>query len=199
MSTGKISADIGCLSDKKTKGVLPPNEVIERKTVLSILKEKHPQAKTAKTNYITEVSEDTMPYHPSIFEQINAKTVLKSTLKMHGRHGSSGLDACEWRRISTHFNQTSIELCKAIAKLSYTIASKNLPHENLTAYNSCRLIPLNKNSGVRPIGIGEVLRRIIGKTITQCIKSDLKNVGKSLQLFLGQKCAIEYAIHSLRN
>ena len=31
MSTGKISTAIGCLSDKKTKGVLPLNEVIERK------------------------------------------------------------------------------------------------------------------------------------------------------------------------
>ena len=56
MSTGKISAVIGCLSDKKTKGVLHLNEVIEGKIVLSILKEKHPQAKTAKTNYIIEYS-----------------------------------------------------------------------------------------------------------------------------------------------
>ena len=84
MSTGKISAAIGCLSDKKTKEVLPLSEIIEGKTVLSILKEKHPQAKTANTNYITEKSEDTMPYHHSIFEQINAKTVRKSTLKTNG-------------------------------------------------------------------------------------------------------------------
>ena len=69
MNTGKISAAIGCLLDKKTKRVLPLNEVIEGKTVLSILKEKHPPAKTANTNYITELIEDTMPYHPSIFEQ----------------------------------------------------------------------------------------------------------------------------------
>ena len=73
MSTGKISASIGCLSDKKTKGVLPLNEVIEGKTVLNILKEKHPPAKTANTNYTTELNEDTMPYHSSIFEQTNAK------------------------------------------------------------------------------------------------------------------------------
>ena len=126
-------------------------------------------------NVITELNEDTMPYHPSIFEQMNAKTVRKSTLKTHGSHGPSGLDACEWRRILNHFNQTSIELCKTIAKLFCTIiASKVVPHENLAAYNSCRLIPLDKHPGVGPIGIGDVLRTIIGKTITQCIKSDLK-------------------------
>ena len=81
MVTCKISAAIGCLSDKETKRVLPLNEVIDGKTVLTILKEKHPQAKPANTNYITEVSEDTRPYHPSIFQQIHAKTVRKSTLK----------------------------------------------------------------------------------------------------------------------
>ena len=199
MSTVKISAAISWLSDEKTKGVLPLNEVIDEKTVLSILKEKDPQAKTANTNYITEVSEDTMPYHPSIFEQINAKTVRKSTLKTYRSHGPSGPDACEWSRILTHFNQKSIELCKTIAKLSYAIATKVLHNETLTKYNTYRLIPLDKNQGVRPIGMGEVLRKIIGKTITQCIKSDLKNLGKSFQLCLGQKFGIEYAIHSLRN
>ena len=184
MSTGKISAAIGCLSGKKTKGVLPLNEVIEGKTILSILEEKHPQAKTANLNYITEISEETMPYHPSIFEQINVKTIQNSTLKTHGSHGLSGLDACEWRRILTHFNQTSVELYKTFTELSYTIASKVLPHKNLRAYNSCRLIPLDRNPGVRPIGIGEILRRINGKTIIQCIKSDLKNLGKNFQLCL---------------
>ena len=81
MSTGKIYAAIGCLSGKKTKQIFPLNEVIEGKTVLSIPKEKHPQAKTANTNYITEVSEDTTPHQPSLFEQINAETIRKSTLK----------------------------------------------------------------------------------------------------------------------
>ena len=37
--------------------------------------------------------------------------------------------------------------------------------ECFESYVACRLIPLNKNPGVRPIGVGEVLRRIIGKAI----------------------------------
>ena len=36
----------------------------------------------------------------------------------------------------------------------------------LEGYTSCRLIPLEKKPGIRPIGVGEVLRRLIGKTIT---------------------------------
>ena len=63
-------------------------------------------------------------------------------------------------------------------------------------YNACRLKPLDKNPGVRPIGIGEVMRRIIGRTKTKCLKNSL---GSKYQLCLGQKCGIEYAIHTLRD
>ena len=45
--------------------------------------------------------------------------------------------------------------------------------ERLVAY---RLIPLDKSPGVRPIGVGEVLRRIIGKAILTVLKSDILNV-----------------------
>ena len=31
---------------------------------------------------------------------------------------------------------------------------------------ACRLMPIDKNPGIRPIGVGEVLRRIVGIVIT---------------------------------
>ena len=37
--------------------------------------------------------------------------------------------------------------------------------QTIEAFLSCRLIPLDKNSGLRPIGVGEFLRRIAGKVI----------------------------------
>ena len=104
MNTDTVSASIRCFSDKKTRRAFPLNEFIERKTVLSILKEKTPQAKAANTNFITEVKEDTMTLHRSIFEEINAETVLKSILKKHRMYGHSSLDTCDWRRMLTHFN-----------------------------------------------------------------------------------------------
>ena len=82
MSRGKKSAAIGCFSDNKTKGVLYLNEVIEGKTVLSILKEKHPQSETANTYYITEKSEDTMQYHPFIFENQPERSFRSRCVRM---------------------------------------------------------------------------------------------------------------------
>ena len=49
----------------------------------------------------------------------------------------------------------------------------------LTEFIACRLIPLDKGDtkeskpGVRPIGVGEVLRRLIGKLIIGVIEEDI--------------------------
>ena len=49
----------------------------------------------------------------------------------------------------------------------------------------CRLIPLDKNPGVRPTGVGEVLRRIIGKTISAMFKEEIKEAAGPLQVCAG--------------
>ena len=43
------------------------------------------------------------------------------------------------------------------------------------------------------------MRRIIGRTITKCPKNELMSLDLNYQLCLGQKCGIEYAIHTLRD
>ena len=117
-------------------------------------------------------------------------------MKTHGGHGPSGQDADEWRRLLTHLNQPSVELAKTIAKIAQRLATSVVPAEDLEAYNAYRLIPLDKKPGVRPIGIGEFISHIIGRSITQCIKTDMKHL-INIQLCLEQKCGIEYANHTL--
>ncbi len=51
--------------------------------------------------------------------------------------------------------------------------------------------------GVRPIGIGEVLRRIIGKAVIAEIKPDLIESAGSLQLCAGQQLGCEAAAHAM--
>ena len=57
---------------------------------------------------------------------------------------------------------------------------------------------LDKCPGTRPIGIGEVMRRITGPIIVDCIRQDLSSIVGNMQLYLGQKCGKQHAIHSLR-
>jgi len=62
---------------------------------------------------------------------------------------------------------------------------------------SCRLIALDKNTGVCSIGVGEVVRRIIAKAVLLIIGSDIQRAAGSLQLCGGHICGVGAAIHSM--
>ena len=198
MSSGKISNALRSVNDCEKGGVISLSEKTENKTVFDILKDMHPPAKSCDDAYVVASSGNNLPYHPVIFDRIQAGAIRRSGMNTHGSHGPSGVDANEWRRWMSNFSQSSSSFCRTVACLASRIATEEIDNEALMPYNACRLIPLDKNPGVRPIGVGEVLRRIIGRTILRCVENDLKLLGKHLQLCLGQKCGIEHAIHSLR-
>ena len=102
-------------------------------------------------------------------------------MKTHGCAEPSGLDADDWRRLLSAFGQTSTNLCKLVAKFSKNLATSITPPDDLIAYNGCRLEALDKYPGVRPIGI-EVMRRITGRIIVDCIRQDLTSLGGNMQL-----------------
>ena len=82
------------------------------------------------------------------------------------------------------------------AKLAIRIPTSYLIF--LLPYDSCWLIGLHKCPVVQPIGIGEVLRRIIGRTFVKRVITELKVLGGDHQLCMGRKKGIEHAIVSLR-
>ena len=56
---------------------------------------------------------------------------------------------------------------------------------------------MDKNPGIRPIGIGEVLRRIVGKTIAGFLKEEIKEAAGPLQVCAGHSAGSEAAIHAM--
>ena len=50
-----------------------------------------------------------------------------------------------------------------VKKLYFEICCGN--DGSLEAFLACKLVPLDQNPGVRPIGTGEVIRRILGCTV----------------------------------
>ena len=67
----------------------------------------------------------------------------------------------------------------------------------LGALLACRLVPLNKNPGVRPIGVGEVARRIICKAIMIVVKKDVMVSAGPLQLCTGIPSGCEATVHAM--
>ena len=62
---------------------------------------------------------------------------------------------------------------------------------------ACRLIPLDKNPGLQPIGEGEVLRRITGKVVIKVVKEDIKKADGCLQLCADQEIGCEATIDAM--
>ena len=60
------------------------------------------------------------------------------------------------------FKQSSTKLCEAIASMAKTLCTQYIDPLTLAPLVASRLIPLDKGEGsVRPIGVGEVIRRIM--------------------------------------
>ena len=69
---------------------------------------------------------------------------------------------------------------------------------SLKPFLACRLIPLDKNPGLRSTGIGEILRWIAGKVIVSQIRKDLIASVGSLQVCAGHEASYELIIHAMR-
>ena len=72
------------------------------------------------------------------------------------------------------------------------------PNDLLCALVASRLIALNKCPGVRPIGIGEVVRRIFGKVIMATIGKEIQDAAGALQVCAGHQAGCEAAVHAMR-
>ena len=109
------------------------------------------------------------------------------------------MDAELYRRIlcSKNFKTEGKTLREELAILTRNLLRTSYHPSLLEGYISCRLIPLDKNPGIRPIGVGEVLRRIIGKTVTTFLKEEIQEAAGPLQVCAGHCAGAEAAIHAM--
>ena len=95
------------------------------------------------------------------------------------------------------------DLREELAHYARKISTEILDPIILEPYTGCRLIPLNKAPNepdlqIRPIGVGEVLRRSVGKAISWSLNEDIQEAGGSLQVSTGFKSGAEAAIHAMK-
>ena len=192
MRQGKVAAAIRFLSpEDEAAGVLPMTE-----ETLQTLKQKHPVGRPAPPAML--FPGDYCPPPHVVFDRITGDAIWKHALHTHGAAGPSGMDAKGWKTLLSKnaFGCASTDLRDAVAALARKLATESC--QNLDALIACRLIPLDKKPGVRPIGIGEVLRRIIGKAIMEVVKEDVRRAAGNLQVCAGQQAGCEAAIHAVR-
>ena len=65
------------------------------------------------------------------------------------------------------------ELCNTVTGMAKRLCSTYVDPKGLTGFVACSLIALDKGPGIRPIGVGEVLCRIVVKTVLQIVAEDI--------------------------
>ena len=94
------------------------------------------------------------------------------------------------------FKSPSSGLCHSIALAAKCLCATLVDPECVAPLLTCRLIALDKNPGVRPIGIGDTARHIIAKAAISVLKDDVLDAAGSMQLCVGQMAGVESAIHA---
>ena len=201
MFQGKTHATLQLLTDKGKGGVLHLHDTInngnaEQITVKDALKSKHPTGKAATLDSIYQG----MPpdVHPVIFDPIDASMIRSIALSTRGAAGPSGLDVYMRRRMCTSYKTASSALCQSLALTAKRLCTTPTDPRCVSPLLACRLIALDKNPGVRPIGIGETPRRIIAKALLAVTRSDILETVGSTQLCAGQIAGAESAVHAVR-
>ena len=194
MLQGRVSAALRFIGTQQT-GLLPVTD-----DVLEDLKSKHPASVEPVLESLIKGPLPQVLSQEVIFENIDGNLIYNCSKKTSGAAGPSGADAEMWKRLlgSKQFKTKPAELCDAVAELARKLCVSEVHPTYLRAFVAGRLIPLDKKPGVRPIGVGEILRRVIGKAVTTVLKPELVNSTAPIQTCAGLPGGIEASIHAMR-
>ena len=189
---GKFSAAMKLLDNESSSGLLDLSP-----DVLRGLHDKHPEAADIAEESLLHGPVDYIP--PNVYDLIDEEMIYNLASKTKGSAGPSGMDSELYRRIlcSKNFKTEGKILREEIAVFTRNLLKKSYHPFFLEAFTSCRLIPLDKNPGIRQMGVGEVLRRIVGKTVSGFLKEEIREAASPLHVCAGHNAGAEAAIHAM--
>ena len=177
MEQGKISAALRCIGSLQC-GVhdISPE-------VLKVLHEKHPNGNEAEDGSLIQGPLPKKLAEEVMYENLDGKAIYMAAKKVNGAAGPSGADSDLWQRLlcSKQHKKKPAGLCQAISDLAKKLNRDIIASSHMQAFVAGRLIPLDKSPGVRPIGVGEVLRRIVSSATMTVLKPELVEATAPLQ------------------
>ena len=164
--------------------------------VREILKKKHPPGMPIVPSAIIPPEVPIKQHHPVIFEDLNGSFIRSTALRTSGAAALSGMDSSVWIGMCSSFHDASSELCTVMSLVGKGIWTLYVDPMGLRAFVASGLITWDKCLGVRPIGIGEVVRRIVGKGILATIADEVQEAACLQQVCVGQQAGCEAAVHA---
>ncbi|CEM07930.1 unnamed protein product [Vitrella brassicaformis CCMP3155] len=133
---------------------------IHGRTVREVLESKHPAQRDPDPSCFID-----QPLPPLTHVEITANHIEPAARATKRGAGPLGGESLVWRSLLLKFGPVSAELRSELAAQTTFLANEIVPWEQVQAVRSCRLIGLDKQPRVRPIGIGEVPMRMMAKAM----------------------------------
>ena len=141
---------------------------------------------------------DPSQVNPIWFEFLSPKLMERIPLRCTGSAGPSGLDADTWHRIFTTFKGASTNMCRSLANMARLMSTEVVDSVVVEPFIACRLITLDKQPGVRPVGVCEVAWRVVAKAILQVVGKDVEEACGFLQKCSGLPAGMQAAVQAMQ-
>ena len=139
-----MNGAIKLLTNHMSWRVIPFND-----ETLIMFQQKHPEEREVREDLIGPLQ----TVNPISYEVIDDAMVMKAAQKKKGGYGPSELDVNCWRKPLTSrvYGDDGRDLHKAIANVTKKICKKEINDSSLEGFLACRLVPLDKKPGLRPM------------------------------------------------
>jgi hypothetical protein len=124
---------------------------------------------------------------------------MTSEVGLSGSAGPGGVDSVDLQNWLLRFGKESLALREEIAEWASWLANDSPPWAAYQAVMASRLIAMDKRPGVRPVDMGELLRRLLAKVILHAVGPEATTACDNRNLCAGLKAGIEGAVHALRD
>ena len=106
----------------------------------------------------------------------------------------------KWLQVYSHLQILQNIKCEFMWCLGNKLCIEYIDPRTSEPILANRLIPLDKGEGaVRPIGVGEVIRRVIGKCVMKVTKEDVLDASGSLLVCADLRSGSEAAVHAMHS
>ena len=159
---------------------------------IAIMKAKHPQAEIQPM----EVGENVEPL------KLSASQVRESikSFKKGSAPGPSGMRA-EHLKVAVEMGSPGRKekTIESITNLVNNLLAGNMPKEVASYFCGANLFGAKKkDGGIRPIAVGEILRRLVSKAAMRVLSKKAEQLLSPLQLGIGVRGVCETVVHALR-
>jgi hypothetical protein len=125
--------------------------------------------------------------------------IEKVASRLSGAAGPSSADAVDLQNWLLRYGKESSALREELAEWASWLANEHPPWAAYRALMACRLVALDKQPGMRPVGIGEIFHRLFAKAMLLVVGKEATRACDNLNLCASLKAGIEGAVHALRD